>query len=384
MYDTFDNRGHKPSLNARPRLQRHINRNTNYHTYITQRQLYDASGDIACLGSIRWTFNELKLVKVHLRPEFRTPYTDGKRMNFELLLGDIHSRQEYRENYTPTAFQAPLMKSVKDLNNYIVGKKKYNLTSCQLCSFIVGRTVKNPPHLMKKPHLPPYILGEWTSMRCEIRPMGLYLTRRFRFYSGDLTWIGEHKFYVDPFCAIPKFIVTAAGHFKSSSQNPVVKGSTNFDFQIERASLTIFERDMLTELQHSRNCGSGIWQLAVPRELSSTNGCLQLGILIPSIQYEIVRIDVDFHGSTLLLLGQTDTDNQPRTKYQRPTAYQDPLVHCSHLPMYSENLREILNTPIYSNERYFTTFEFLQANATKYNVNFSLTFILFIITLFLG
>lgn len=302
-------------------------------------------------------------------------------MNFELYLGDIHSRPEYRENYIPTAFQTPLTKYVKDVDNFSIGKRVYNLTLCQLCSLIAGRTAKSPPHLMKKPNLPPYISGEWTSGRCEIRPMGLFLTRRFRFYSGDLTWIGEHKFYVDPFCSIPKFTATAAGHFKSSNYNPVVKGSTNFDFQIERASLTVFDREMLDELKHSRSCGSGLWQLGIPRELSSTNGCLQLGILIPSIQYEIIRIDMDFKGSTLLLMGQADTDNQPRTKYQRPTAYQDPLIHCSELPLYSENLREILNTPIYSEEGFFTTFEFLQSGASNFKVNSLLIFISFIIFL---
>lgn len=302
-------------------------------------------------------------------------------MNFELFFGDIHSRLENRENYIPTGFQTPLIKYVKDSDNFIIGKRVYNLTTCPLCSLIAGRTAKSPPHLMKKPNLPPYISGEWTSIRCEIRPMGLYLTRRFRFYSGDLTWIGEHKFYVDPFCSIPKFTATAAGHFKSSKHNPIVKGSTNFDFQIERASLTVFDRDMLDELKPSRSCGSGLWQLGIPRELSSTNGCLQLGILIPSIQYEIIRIDMDFRGSTLLLMGQADTDNQPRTKYQRPTAYQDPLIHCSELPLYSENLRDILNTPIFGEVGFFTTFEYLQSSSLALNVNIPLVILSFILFL---
>lgn len=363
VFDITNNHGHKP-FNYRSRSRRHISRNSNYHAYITQRHLYDSSSELLCLGSLRWTFNELKLVKVQLRPEFRTAFTDGTKMNFELLLGDVHSRQEYRENYVPTAFQVPLIKSVKEYDNHVIGKRKYNLTTCHLCSLISERNVKNPPHLMKKPYLPPYILGEWTSMRCEIRPMGLYLTRRFRFYSGDSTWIGEHKFYVDPFCILPKFTVTAAGHFKPSGVSTVVKGTTNFEFLIERASLTVLEQSMLTDMVHNRNCGSGPWELGVPRELSSTNGCLQLGILIPSIQYEIVRIDVDIRGSTLLLLGQADTDNQPRTKYQRPTAFQDPLVHCSNLPLSSENLRDILNTPIDVEQGYFATFDYSQSSAS--------------------
>lgn len=321
-------------------------------------------------------------MKVQLRPEYRTPYTDGRKMNFELFFGDIHSRRENRENYIPTAFQTPLLKYLKDTETFVIGKRVYNLTSCPLCSLIVGRTAKSPPHLMKKPKLPPYISGEWTSSRCEIRPMGLYLTRRFRFYSGDLTWIGEHKFYVDPFCSIPKFTATAAGHFKSSKHSAVVKGSTNFDFQIERASLTVFERDMLNELKHSRSCGSGLWQIGVPRELSSTNGCLQLGILIPSIQYEIVRIDMDFRGSTLLLMGQADTENQPRTKYQRPTAYQDPLIHCAELPLYSESLREILNIPIYNQLGYFTTFEYVQSEANRNVHNIVIIAIFVLLTCF--
>lgn len=303
-------------------------------------------------------------------------------MNYELLLGDIHSRHEYQESYNPTSFQPALVRYTKESDNFLVGKRKYNLTSCQLCTLITERNIKSPPHLIKKPNLPAFILGEWTSVRCEVRPLGLYLTRRFRFYSGDLTWIGEHKFYVDPFCVAPKFTVTAAGHFKSSGSSTIVKGSTNFDFQIERASLAIFKQTMLDEMKSNRNCGSGPWEKDIPRELSSTNGCLQLGILIPSIQYEIVRTNIDFHGSTLLFMGQADTDNQPRTKFQRPTAFQDPLVHCSNLPMYSENLREILNTPIYVGQGYYTTFDYLQSNSNIYFIHIYYT-IIYTILLFI-
>lgn len=378
ILDASDYVGNKGNYHPE-RRHVNLNQNRNYHSYILQRQLFDSSGGIGCLGSLKWSFNELKLVKVQLRPEFRTPMIDGGKMNFELFLGDIHSRKENRGTYIPTAFQSPLIRYMKE-NTFFIGKRLYNLTTCPLCGLIAGRSAKSPPHLMKKPKLPPIISGEWTSFRCEVRPLGLYLTRRFRFYSDDLTWIGEHKFYVDPFCVMPKFTCTAAGHFKLSKHHSVVKGSTNFDFQIERASLTLFDQDMLDELKESRSCGSGIWQLGIPRELSSTNGCLQLGILIPSIQYEIIRIDVDFKGSTLLLMGQPDTDNQPRTNFQRPTSYQDPLLQCSELPSYSENLRDILNTPIFGEVGY--SFDYLQSSSSRLTLSLFVHWI-FLLLLFL-
>lgn len=305
-------------------------------------------GDISCLGTLKWAFNELKLLKVQLRPimDQLKPRKYPRQMKAELLLGDIHTNYKQRENHIPTSFQVALIKQVKE-ERISINRHTYIIKSPTGMPSHLFLDSKTPPHLIEKPHLPPYIWGEWTSTRCEVRPMGLYLTRRFSFYSEDSTWIGEHKFYSDPFCKIPKFIVTAAGHFVLAGANKLMKGTTDIDFHIEKASLTVLDQRMIYDLRLPGMCGVDEWEVNVPKELSSTNGCIQLGIILPSIQYDIVKLEMDYRGSCLLYLGQVNTDNIQNTVNERPTSFQLPLVKCGEVASYSQSLRDILNDGIY-------------------------------------
>lgn len=303
--------------------------------------------DISCMGSLKWAFNELKLLKIQLRPilEESKKY---KYMRMELLLGDIHSNFRLREIYNPTSFQVPLVKQTKD-ETVFINRHPYlikNLNNIPMSIFTNG---KAPPHLIEKPHLPPYIWGEWTSTRCEVRPMGLYLTRRFSFYSEDSTWVGEHRFFSDPFCKISKFVVTAAGHFSLQGANKELKGSTNIDFYIEKANLTVLEQRMIRDMRLSGLCGKSEWEVNVPKDLSFTKGCPQLGITLPSELYDIVKLEMDYKGLCLLFLGQVETDNLHTISTDRPSAFQLPLIKCGEVSNYSQGLKDILTSSMYYN-----------------------------------
>ncbi|KAJ8958137.1 hypothetical protein NQ318_006074 [Aromia moschata] len=304
--------------------------------------------DISCMGSLKWAFNELKLLKVQLRPILEDTKKRSRQMRMELLLGDIHSNARLREFYNPTSFQVPLVKQVKDEVVY-VNRHSYIVKNPSTIPMNIFTNGKTPPHLIEKPHLPPYIWGEWASTRCEVRPMGLYLTRRFSFYAKDSTWIGEHRFFSDPFCKIPKFIVTAAGHFALQGPNKKLKGATNLNFHIEKASLTVLEQRMIYDMRLPGLCGKDAWEVNVPKELSSTNGCVQLGIVLPSVLYDIVKLEMDYKGSCLLFLGQVETDSLHSTSTERPTAFQLPLMKCGEVATYSQGLTDILNRDIYYN-----------------------------------
>ncbi|XP_066140277.1 protein APCDD1-like [Euwallacea fornicatus] len=301
--------------------------------------------DISCLGSLKWAFNELKLLKVQLRPLMEHFKKTPREVKMELLLGDIHSNARLRQYYNPSSFQVPLVQQIKEHTEIVVNRHTYIVKNTQAIPPNIFTNPKTPPHLIEKPPLPPYIWGQWTSTRCESRPGGtLYLTRRFSFYSDDSSWIGEHNFYSDPFCRIPKFIVTAAGHFKLQGLNYHLKRTSSIDFYIEKASLTVLDSRMIYDLGLSRHCGVGEWEVNVPKELSTTGGCMQLGIFLPSVQYDVVKLEMDYKGSCLLFLGQVDTDNvQLNDVTKRPTAFQKPLVKCGEVPTYSRKLWEILN-----------------------------------------
>ncbi|XP_017772834.1 PREDICTED: protein APCDD1-like, partial [Nicrophorus vespilloides] len=301
---------------------------------ISGRQMSQSSGDISCLGSLKWAFNELKLIKIQLRPIFMNSLDKKKPRNyrFELLLGDIHSRTEHRENYSPTSYQQPLINHIPDGSIVNVNSKNYTIkNNCNICANLFSSS-KTPPHLFEKPHLPPFIWGEWTSTRCEIRPMGLYLTRKFNFFISNSEWVADHKFYDDPFCTIPKFVASVSGHFSLSAKNTVIPASTNIDLILENASLIIHSRRMVREMNLLKTCGPYNWKLGQAQDLSSTRGCAQLGILVPSVHYDIVKVEINYEGNCLLYLGQFDTDNMPTTNADRPSAFQEPLVKCGEAP----------------------------------------------------
>ena len=73
--------------------------------------------DIDCLSALHAVFHELQLVRVQRRP--RGP-PDNRHPRYELLLGDVHSRPEFRNAYRPTAFQTPLLRAdqVRELYLY--------------------------------------------------------------------------------------------------------------------------------------------------------------------------------------------------------------------------------------------------------------------------
>ncbi|KAJ8933051.1 hypothetical protein NQ314_014243 [Rhamnusium bicolor] len=304
--------------------------------------------DISCMGSLKWAFNELKLLKIQLRPILDDPKKRYKQMKMELLLGDIHSNFRLREYYKPTSFQVALVKQSKDETVYI-NRHSYVIKHLNTIPMNIYTNGKTPPHLIEKPHLPPYIWGEWTSTRCEARPMGLYLTRRFSFYSEDSTWIGEHKFFSDPFCKIPKFVVTAAGHFILDGPSKELRGTSNIDFHIEKASLTVLDQRMIYDMRLPGMCGKDEWEVNVPKELSSTSGCAQLGITLPSVLNDVVKLEMDYRGSCLLYLGQVETDSLHSASTERPSAFQLPLIKCGEVATYSQGLRDILTNNIYYN-----------------------------------
>lgn len=263
----------------------------------------------------------------------------------ELLLGDINTNPRLRQYYNPTSFQVPLVKHVKEPTQIKLNRHTYNLKNSQALPQNIFTNAKTPPHLIEKPQLPPYIWGQWISSRCESRPGGtLYLTRSFSFYPEDASWIGEHNFYSDPFCKIPKFILTAAGHFKFQGLNDNLKRTSNIDFQIERATLTVLDPKMVNDARLIRHCGLGNWEVNVPKELSPTRGCINLGFVLPSMQYDVIKLEMDYKGSCLLFLGQVDTEDvQLDDPEKRPTAFQLPLVKCGDVGGYSHKLWEILN-----------------------------------------
>ncbi|XP_068081967.1 protein APCDD1-like [Anabrus simplex] len=275
--------------------------------------------DVDCLGGLSVAFHELRLIRVQLRPP---DPLDPRHSRHELLLGDVHSRPEQRDTYSPTAYQTALLRADK-------------VHGCHICNMVSVATERSPPHLNAKPPLPAYLGGTWASPRCETRPLGLFLTRRMLFDPEERHWHAEYRFFADPVCSSGIFVASAWGTYEMPG-GPVSAGRTEVNFHLQHAALTVLDTSLARKLQDDALClTGGSWRVGIPRDLGPSLGCAPFGIAVTGVEYELVRVEVDIHGNPLLFLGQPDTDNRRRGPGDRPTAFQPPLVQCKAPPLHS-------------------------------------------------
>ena len=189
---------------------------------------------------------------------------------------------------------------------------------------------RSPPQLHARPRLPAYLGGDWVSGRCEPRPLGLFLRRRMHFRAGDRSWIGVYNYFSEPTCTQRTVDAVASGRYElGRADDSLVAGATPVQLRVERASVTVWDSSISRDLQADPPCGApDLWQVGVQNDLSLSPGCALLGIGVPNLDYDIVRVDMDDWGSALLYFGQPDTDNKRRGPDERPTSYQLPLLRC--------------------------------------------------------
>ena len=123
-------------------------------------------------------------------------------------------------------------------------------------------------------------------------------------------------------------------------------GGFNLDFNLEQASVTADSEQMVSEL-NSSPCGGGGWSLSVAQDLTMAGGCSNIGLTVPSLSLELVKLEMNQVGSIGLYLGQPSTD---RTRGMdrgrlyngdRSTAYQPRMVRCRDTMMQVEEVKVI-------------------------------------------
>ena len=119
----------------------------------------------------------------------------------------------------------------------------------------------------------------------------------------------------------------------SGGSSEIVPGGFNLDFHLEQASVTADSKQMAKEL-NSSPCGRGRWVVGEPQDLTLAGGCLGIGLAIPSLSLELVKLEMSGGGGMALFLGQPNTDRAGRMNSERlyngdrSTAYQARMVRC--------------------------------------------------------
>lgn len=168
--------------------------------------------------------------------------------------------------------------------------------------------------------------GRWISLRCEVRPYGLFLKREFVFNSQTKHWTGEHNYFKDPQCKNPMFTLSADGTFLIGPPSKDIPDACHCDFEVLDSTITPRDKQFASNLNGLPSCGlKSSWKVGKAGNLSISGGCKELGITVPSIELELIRFDVKKPGLLFLYLGDGSEE------HKRPTNFQFPLVQCSSL-----------------------------------------------------
>ncbi|XP_076322316.1 protein APCDD1-like isoform X2 [Tachypleus tridentatus] len=288
------------------------------YSYRDTKEQSDKHGKkhIDCLSGLHLTFNELQLMRVEYRKNLHRGHHQHKK-SIELFLGDIHTQVRKRAYYRPNSYQPPL------------SKQRHH--QCHVCHLVSKSERSSPPRLPSRAKFPVFMAGEWISMKCEIRPFGLFLLRKMKFFNFNQSWYGEYLYFRDAKCQVAMYTLIAEGEYRPGRPSHHHRGSTNYDFIVEKALIKPLDQLFVDNLNghDSGMCGhKGFWRLNVSQDVTFSGGCSGIGLVVPNTEYDIVRTGIDHHGRPQLYLGDTDTDVIPSTPDKRPTSYQPALTQC--------------------------------------------------------
>ena len=207
---------------------------------------------------------------------------------------------------------------------------------CPLCRLVANSNDFRPPSLSRRRHnddnldIARHLVGEWHSLHCETRPLGVFLVRHLAFSRDNRTWTAHYRHYADPYCHRETFTVVARGAYLAGPPSPRINNARHYTFDVHAVYVTPHDARTLQTLQADASCGTrDLWKLGARQEVTHTDGCAAFGIAVPERQYELAKVERG-RGQLRLFLGQTPTDGgSATTPERRATSFQAPLVQCS-------------------------------------------------------
>jgi len=229
-----------------------------------------------------------------------------------------------------------MIKIIRVFENESVLQKQ----GCPLCRLVANSNDFRPPSLSRRRHhdddddddldTARHLTGEWHSVRCETRPLGVFLVRHLAFSRDNRTWTAHYRHFADPYCHREMFSVVARGHYTAGPPARRFHNTRHFTFDVHAVYVTPHDVRLLDTLQADVSCGArDLWRLDARQDVTRTNGCASLGIAVPQRQYELVKLERG-REHVKLYLGQSPTDGgNPVSPERRPSSFQAPLVQCS-------------------------------------------------------
>ena len=207
---------------------------------------------------------------------------------------------------------------------------------CGVCSRVANSNDYYPPELRTHHGSIMTLQGEWVSTRCESRQRGMFLTRWLSFLSDEKSWQGRYDYYQDPLCMEASFTLFAKGSYAGGKPSSLIPNAKDYSFKVTRLKITPKDAKVTEHLNYysGPECGKAkTWRLGVEQDVTFTNGCVTLGIQLPNIEQEILKMEV-VHRKLHLYVGQRFTDEPVRRfRDKRPTSFQEPLVKCDSVSM---------------------------------------------------
>ncbi|XP_041376852.1 protein APCDD1-like [Gigantopelta aegis] len=287
--------------------------------------------DIDCSMMLNFSLSELQLVRTEIRRHYKhhhvSQYNQPKKNKHikvvkELLLGNVHTSRRQRQRHRPSAYQTPL--------------KMAETEGCGVCSRVANSNDYYPPELRTHHGSIMTLQGEWVSTRCESRQRGMFLTRWLSFLSDEKSWQGRYDYYQDPLCTESSFTLFAKGSYAGGKASSLIPNAKDYSFKVTRLKITPKDIRVTDHLNYysGGECGKAkTWKLGVEQDVTFTNGCVTLGIQLPNIEQEVLKMEV-VHRKLHLYVGERFTDEPVRRfRDKRPTSFQEPLVKCDSVSM---------------------------------------------------
>ena len=185
------------------------------------------------------------------------------------------------------------------------------------------------------------VVGEWTSIACELRPQlnpqepgaapnPSYLTRDFT-YDAEGGFTGVITVYADPACDVPLVAYDFSGDIVWHDANPAVEGAWSNDYVLN-ASLNLTPlaqpfADQMNSLPKGA-CGEGAYVVGEPTSLIG-QGCVLLNNLQPGdvvVDYDLLYIREDT--PNLLFMGGKHVSGEGfyRPENRPVVGLQQPLI----------------------------------------------------------